>query len=407
MRVKRFEGKNEEAILEQIKEEMGDRATIVSTRSKPYPPPMGWFRRPRLVVTAAYDDDEAFLAEDDENDDKKVKAPFVAPQIPDILKAAQQTAPPKDEDSIEESLALLLQEARKATLKTEAAEEPAPVSKMKPQAKKQPPQDYKNPLVQTIYDTLISQDVLPQVAHQLLEDVALAPANEKDIKNIIATVYAKIVALLSNPTLVDAEKPTAQTIVFMGPTGVGKTTTIAKLASVLSLQHDKHVGLVTADTYRIAAVEQLRTYADILGLEIRTVYNADEMVDAVAELIPPHDLVLIDTAGRSHKNKENLDELAAVLAAIPDATRYLVLSVATRYKDMANIVNTYAAITDFNIIFTKVDESDTLGNLVNICCLTGKKPAYITFGQSVPEDFDAVKPDNVAKSLLALGGDTP
>jgi flagellar biosynthesis protein FlhF len=167
------------------------------------------------------------------------------------------------------------------------------------------------------------------------------------------------------------------------------------------------VGLVTADTYRIAAVEQLKTYADILGLEIRTVYKPEEMSAQMNSLVPPHDVVLVDTAGRSHKNKGNLADLKMILDEIPDSVRYLVLSINTRYKDLISIINAYSQIADFDLIFTKLDESDNLGNLVNICCLTEKKPAYVTFGQSVPEDFDAVKPDSIAKSLLGLNGENP
>ncbi|MCL2203229.1 MAG: flagellar biosynthesis protein FlhF [Defluviitaleaceae bacterium] len=413
MRVKRFEGKNEQAILAEIRAEMGPNATVVSTRSKPYPLPFGWFMKPKLVVTAAYESDETFTPKEE------VPTPPILQAARDALKTT------KNEDSIEESLSLLLQEARKATLKTEAiAEEskpePSPPPENKPASKKNGKNKNKtlvsaaaesgkfnNPLVQTFYDTLISQDVLPEVAIRLLGDLANIAPTQTDVKEIVKVVYANIVELLSDPTLVNPEKPAPQTVVFMGPTGVGKTTTIAKLSSLLALNHDLRVGLVTADTYRIAAVEQLKTYADILGLEIRTVYKPEEAADQVNSLMPPNDIVLIDTAGRSHKNKENLAELKQVLDGIPDSVRYLVLSVATRYRELASIVNTYATITDFDLIFTKLDESDTLGNLVNLCCLTGKKPAYITFGQSVPEDFDAIKPDNIAKSLLGLTGEVP
>ena len=439
MRVKRFEGKNEADILEEIRAEMGANATIVSTRSKPYPPPLGWFMKPKMVVTAAYEGDETFapITENPGIDLDKfpplppmpasVKQPGInaSPNAPAsaILEAARAAMPQKNtptaennEESIEDSLALLLQEARKATEKTEGSHKSNTPNKRKNRNKNRgnnpaPPQktggSFNNPLVQKFYDTLLTQDVLPEVAEQLLGNLTEADPTQKDVKAIVKIIYGNIVKMLSDPTLVDPNKPAPQTVVFMGPTGVGKTTTIAKLSSLLTLNHDLRVGLVTADTYRIAAVEQLKTYADILGLDIRTVYKPDEAAGQITDLMPPNDIVLLDTAGRSHKNKENLAELKSILDAIPHSVRYLVLSVTTRYRELANIVNTYASITDFNIVFTKLDESDTLGNLVNLCCLTGKKPAYITFGQSVPEDFDAVKPDSIAKSLLGLTGENP
>ncbi|MCL2189920.1 MAG: hypothetical protein FWC16_13065 [Defluviitaleaceae bacterium] len=413
--------------MAEIRAEMGANATIVSTRVKPYPFPLGWFMKPRLIVTAAYENDEAFaFTDNDETAEQMMARPIppmpkpptitAPPNAPAsaILEAARaampKTPPPpaNNDESIEESLALLLQEARKATAKTEGfPEEGEKKHPAKIDAKNKKQTQLKNPLVQTFYDTLLTQDVLPEVATRLLGDLTEAEHTQTDVKEVVKIIYGNIVDLLSNPTLVNADKPAPQTVVFMGPTGVGKTTTIAKLSSLLTLNHDLRVGLVTADTYRIAAVEQLKTYADILGLDIRTVYKADEAAEQIKGLMPPNDIVLLDTAGRSHKNKENLAELKSILDVIPDSTRYLVLSVTTRYRELANIVNTYASITDFNIVFTKLDESDTLGNLVNLCSLTGKKPAYITFGQSVPEDFDAIKPDSIAKSLLGLTGENP
>ena len=421
MKVKRFEGKNEEQLMEQIREEMGPNATVVSTREKPYPLPLGWFMRPKIVITAAYEDEDIFNFDDPPTPPTPPAAlPSTTPASASILEAARKALPSDKkettEESIEESLALLLQEARKATLKTETEEaekpKPAPKQKKKTKSKEEPPAEttgkakYKNPLVQTIYETLLSQDVLPEVADRLLVGVAQLPPNDKNIRDIVKSVYSSIVEMLSNPRLIDPESNSPRTIVFMGPTGVGKTTTIAKLSSMLTLKHNKKIGLATADTYRIAAVEQLRTYADILGLDIRTVYSPEEMATQVEALSETNDIILVDTAGRSHRNKENLAELKATLDQIPDSLRYLVLSVTTRYRDLGNIVDAYNSVTDFTMIFTKLDEADSLGNLVNLCCLTGKRPAYITFGQSVPEDFDAIRPDTVAKSLLGLSNET-
>jgi len=424
MRVKRFEGKNEEVLMEQIREEMGPRATVVSTREKAYPFPLSLFRNPKIIITAAYEDEDVFNL-----DEPKIPEPTpmttapasavaaLSPASASILQAARAAKPeekkPTDEASIEESLALLLQEARKATLQTEAEEasKPKPKPKQKNKPKEEPAAEtgpktkYKNPRVQNIYETLLGQDVLPEVAERLLVDVAQLPPSQKNIRDIVKSVYSNIVELLSNPRLIDPGKNTPHAIVFMGPTGVGKTTTIAKLSSMLTLKHNKKIGLVTADTYRIAAVEQLRTYADILGLDIRTVYNPEEMATQVQALSATNDIILVDTAGRSHRNKENLAELKATLDEIPDSVRYLVLSVTTRYRDLGTIVDAYNSITDFTLIFTKLDEADSLGNLVNLCCLTGKRPAYITFGQSVPEDFDAIRPDTIAKSLLGLSNE--
>ena len=194
-----------------------------------------------------------------------------------------------------------------------------------------------------------------------------------------------------------------QIVVFMGPTGVGKTTTIAKLSSILLLDYHKQVGLITADTYRIAAVEQLRTYAEIMGLSLNVIYSGDEILPGVKRLHDTHDVILVDTAGRSHNNRENLIELKNMLEYIPKSNNFLVLSVTTRQEDILKIIKTYETVTDFDLIFTKLDEADSLGVLLNVCYLTGRKISYITCGQNVPEDIEKIQPEKIAKALLGTG----
>jgi flagellar biosynthesis protein FlhF len=270
---------------------------------------------------------------------------------------------------------------------------------------------FESELVQVFYESLLEQGVATEVAEGLLGDLDSVDEPDKiDITLIVKIVYNSIMEILSQPILIDTvldpgKEP--QVVVFMGPTGVGKTTTIAKLSSYLSLTCEMRVGLITADTYRIAAVEQLKTYADILGWDIRVVYGHEDMAGQCDELYAVNDIVLVDTAGRSHKNTENLHELQAVLEALPESKRYLVLSVTTRYEDLLKIINIYSGISDFDIIFTKLDEAESLGTILNICYLTGKKVSYVTFGQNVPDDMETVKPDKIAKSLLGLNNGHP
>jgi flagellar biosynthesis protein FlhF len=183
---------------------------------------------------------------------------------------------------------------------------------------------------------------------------------------------------------------------------VGKTTTIAKIASLFSLNYGKDVALITSDTYRIAAVEQLRTYANILGIPIKVVYSREEMMEAI-DFFSDKELVLIDTAGRSYKNQEHQQELKELLEAVSDKEVFLALSVATKYKDMLKMVNIYKAMTEFRVIFTKLDETVSYGNIFNIRKATGVRLSYITFGQNVPDDISEINPHEIAKSLLGGG----
>ncbi|MCL2048936.1 MAG: flagellar biosynthesis protein FlhF [Defluviitaleaceae bacterium] len=398
MKVKRYEGKSEAALMPIIIEEMGEGATIISVKQKPKTGFFGFFRKPSVIITAACEDDLELIGLINKSE---AKAP-AAREEQKPLSTDLEASKPSASSSIEESMSILLKEARKAANQIE--QENSNQLKNKAETPKKPDQKYAHSMVQLFYDTMIKQEVLPDVAEHILRELeSVDEDSQVDVRILIKAVYSSIVDTLKGSTLIDtSKKGESQVIVFMGPTGVGKTTTIAKLSSVLTLKHNLKVGLITADTYRIAAVEQLKTYADILGLDIRVVYNASEMDEHLKALRAKCDIVLIDTAGRSHKHAESMGELKALLDTIPDSKRYLVVSITTRYNDLCKIVNMFDQQTDFNLIFTKLDEAEALGTLMNLCCLMGKKAAYVTFGQNVPDDMEAIKPDKVAKSLLGL-----
>jgi len=411
MKVKRYEGKSEAALMPIIFEEMGPNATIISVKQKPATGILGLFRQSTVIITAASEEDEDFLnlitQPNTEPSNPYAPPPLVErkPLTADLVEGSVASG----SESIEESMTLLLKEARKAANQIEHQESTKKSAKAKPAAttKEQEPdvesKIYKHSMVQLFYDTMVNQDVLPDVAAHILRELeSIDEASQVDMRLLVKAVYGNIIDILKNPTLIDTNRGLGQTIVFMGPTGVGKTTTIAKLSSILALNHTLRVGLITADTYRIAAVEQLRTYADILGLDIRVVYKPEEMPEHLQALRAKCDVVLVDTAGRSHRNMDSLDELKSLLETLHDSTKYLVLSVTTKYDDLCKIVNVYDQLTEYDLIFTKLDEADTLGSMMNICCLAGKKAAYVTFGQNVPDDLEAIKPDKIAKSLLGL-----
>jgi flagellar biosynthesis protein FlhF len=413
LKVKRYEGKSEAALMPIILEEMGPNATIISVKEGKARGFLGLFGRPMVVVTAACEDDDEFL-ELMAQPEETTPAPPVAKResLPEL----------KPTEDIGQSMELLLQEARKAAQTMEKAvlkpEAPSPAANKEGEVgaedsevtEEVPGYAYNNTMVQHFYDTMLEQGVAPDVAHFILRNLEnLAENDDTDIKKLVKVVYGSIIDILKDPYLIPTEvtEDGPRTIVFMGPTGVGKTTTIAKLSSILSLKHGLRVGLVTSDTYRIAAVEQLKTYADILGLTVRVVYSPEEIPGHLEALEKSCDIILVDTAGRSHKNKEGISELEALLNAAPNSVKYLVLSITTRYDDLSKIVSAYDQLADFSLIFTKLDETEALGTLMNLCTLAGKKASYVTFGQNVPDDIEPIKPDKVAKSLLGLIDGSP
>ncbi|MGH7138664.1 MAG: flagellar biosynthesis protein FlhF, partial [Pirellulales bacterium] len=189
--------------------------------------------------------------------------------------------------------------------------------------------------------------------------------------------------------------------VLVGPTGVGKTTTIAKLAANFRLRDKRRVGLITVDTYRIAAVEQLRTYADIIDLPMQVVATAGEMrqvVRGMADL----DLILLDTAGRSPKDEVKLQELAEVLAEAQPDEVHLVLSSVANSSVLARTAERFAAVGTTALILTKLDEAAGLGNLLPLLRDGALPLSYLTNGQNVPDDIAPADARRLAASMLDL-----
>ncbi len=248
---------------------------------------------------------------------------------------------------------------------------------------------------------LLDNEVEETYVSQILDDIAETLGKNANLDSILAGVYQKIVLKIGQPHLIDIRSKKKKYVFFMGPTGVGKTTTIAKIASTLKLTKKTKVALVTSDTYRIAAVEQLKTYANILGIPLQVVYSAGDMEQAIEEL-HDFDLVFVDTAGRSHNSKEQREDIQKLLETVDEESRevFLVLSATTKYKDLVKIATTYAEITKYTLVFTKLDETDTIGNIFNIHMLTGAPLSYTTWGQNVPDDIGKIDAQNIAKQLL-------
>ncbi|EEH98354.1 MULTISPECIES: flagellar biosynthesis protein FlhF [Clostridium] len=204
--------------------------------------------------------------------------------------------------------------------------------------------------------------------------------------------------LLENEIQVCTESLSGK-VVLVGPTGVGKTTTIAKLAGRLALIEKKKVGLITIDTYRIGAVEQLKTYAEIMNIPFKVVITLKEMENAVSEL-EDCDVILIDTTGRSSKNTMQISELRAFTQKVNADHIALVISGTTKNRDIQTIINGYSEIGYEKIIITKLDETSSYGCIYNIIKKAQKPIAYITTGQNVPDDIRIPLKSEISKLIL-------
>lgn len=201
------------------------------------------------------------------------------------------------------------------------------------------------------------------------------------------------------PPIIRSRKGSPQVVALIGPTGVGKTTTIAKMAANMKLRERYRVGLITLDTYRIAAVDQLRRYAEIIGAPLKVVGSAEELRDAV-KAMADLEFILIDTAGRSPKDKNKLGELKKLLEAAQPEHVHLVLSATSSQESIELAAGQFGDVRSDSVIFTKLDEAAQLGSLLNVLQRIKRPLAYITTGQDVPDDIEPAAGKRLAQLLL-------
>lgn len=390
MRIKKYTGDNEKEAMIKVKDELGKEALIVSVKRVKPKGIYKLFRKPYVEVTAAVDEKSAM--------DTVMKEPLKEePFVKSTIDLKAETSNQVDDASF---IQLLRDLARKDLEKNgNLYNGKGNMEGTPPKVIAEEPTNHE-PYLTMVYEQLLENEVDEKIINELmvgLEEMAASKDNELD--GIIATLYKRIVKKLSDVEPIQLEFDRNNVAVFVGPTGVGKTTTIAKIASYFTLNLGKKVALVTADTYRIAAVEQLRTYANILNIPIKVVYNVSEMKQALNQF-KDIDLILVDTAGRSHKHEEHQGELIELLDSIPQKEVFLVLSMATKYNDLRKICEVYASVKSFKLIFTKLDETSSFGNIINVKEKTNAKLSYVTFGQNVPDDISEFDTHDIAKKTL-------
>ena len=253
-----------------------------------------------------------------------------------------------------------------------------------------------------LYNTMLENEVNEKYANQIIDEIEKINKPNTPFDYALANTYQKMILKFGKPSGITPSQNGAKVIFFLGPTGVGKTTTIAKIASKFSVENGKRVALLTADTYRIAAAEQLRTYANILEVPFRIIYSTEDVEQALRDF-REYDYILVDTAGHSYQNEAQREVMNSFIHSVDGKAEkeiFLVLSATTKYRDLINIADTYSAMTEYKLIFTKLDETTTLGNLLNLKLHTGFPLSYVTYGQNVPDDIERFNPQKTVKQLL-------
>ncbi|MBO5293305.1 MAG: flagellar biosynthesis protein FlhF [Lachnospiraceae bacterium] len=411
MIIKKFQAKTENDAVEAAKKEMGPDMVVMSVRKVK---PKGFFKflKPQLTeITVALE----------EESEKAVKRERVAGQT-----AKEQKAEPQTEQKPEKQEEAMVNNPPVRHFRQDVVDEPqkAAAEKMleerlnnlqsflekqlkgtEEEREEETIEEEKNESVvfmQLLYNTMIENEVDEAYANEMIDEIEKIKKENMPIDYVLAHVYQKLILKFGKPSGISPAKQGPKVVFFVGPTGVGKTTTIAKIASRFTVDEKKKVALLTADTYRIAAAEQLRTYAGILDIPFRVIYATEDLEEGVREF-KDYDYILVDTAGHSHHNeeqKENMSRLVHGVDEMAEKEVFLVVSATTKYRDLISIADAYKVLTDYKLIFTKLDETTTLGNLLNLKLYTGAPLSYVTCGQNVPDDIENFNPQTTVKQLL-------
>lgn len=389
MKVKRFVGEDVREAMFKVRMELGADALILHTRKFKEGGFLGFFARQMVEVTAAIDDNPPPV------NDRMVSALVrgtgggTRPAEPAVVvpPAAAVAVAAAAEPEVQEELAEVKQLVNKIIghLEEVKAEEnlPEPLDNLK--------------------EVMLQNEVEEPLARQILTRMMAKHPDELHDQEKVGQIAEQVLGKLLKPIRpIQLSRKKRRIVALVGPTGVGKTTTIAKLAADFALLQGKNVALVTIDTYRIAAVDQLRTYSEIIRVPIDVVFTPKGLESALQKY-EDYDLVLIDTAGRSPKNANHLSELGSFFPEDSPVETHLVLSATTRYQDLVEIVSEFEhSVRVDRLLFTKLDETSVYGAILNLVHRTKKPLSYITTGQNVPDDIEVADPVKLARAILGV-----
>ncbi len=451
MKIKKFVADSVKQALLLVKEEFGDDAIILKTSKLPNKSILGFNEQVKYEVTAAIDGNLPSNIEN--NQSQKYDGP-ITQQLNDSgvyyqksTKSQPNTAEKEHKISMEniesvtksknfvsETESNFYQEVTKigeahlekenfilpkdsVAPKSQVSLSPSPeeisllineVSGMKEMIKKMSEKTFKENFdnshanIQKLYNTLGDKEFDESFTIQLLNKMEEVIAKEKfdDYDYLKKVVEANISKRLKfTDRFFDEHKKKPFVVAMVGPTGVGKTTTIAKLASIYKLIENKEVGIISVDTYRIAAVEQLKTFAGISSIPFVAAYNKEVLKDSI-ERFKSFDIIFIDTAGRSPKNLDQIQESTNIFDGIEIDEFALLISATTKLKDMVMVYDNFSTVDLKSVIFSKLDETSALGNIFNFNQLVDLPISYLTIGQNVPDDILGADKEKLTAMLL-------
>lgn len=357
MKVRKFYAQDMREGMMRVKDELGPNAVILESKRVRMKGLRGFFAPSRMEITAAVDNNNA-------------------------VAGTSKPPPQRDADrGIREELSELKHIISRLVMREEKPAEET---------------NKEHELLQYWRRHLEKQEVVPELIHELLEEMKGLFEEESRIPDELASLFLRK-SLRKRLKTIPEKGATVQ--IFVGPTGVGKTTTLAKLAARYALYQGEKVGIITIDHYRIGALEQLRTYSEITGLPLEMVMTPKDLRHAI-EKFSWCQRILIDTAGRSTLNTSHIKELSGYLNNLPPAEIFLVASATTKMADLKLIADNFRCMNYNRLIFTKLDETSTYGLLLNSAYYTKMPVVYLTMGQSVPDDICVADGDKIAALVL-------
>ncbi len=388
-------------VLAKIKQDLGSDAVIVNTRSLREGGMFGFGQKTVVEVTARKSQKEDTPKRPmPGNSSNRLKRLYAQPS--ETMVPAEKTSNHRMSEFLSQAIASQQAASGQGELKNEISE----IKQLVENLVKEQRQVHSPNMPEQLFDfylNLIQKEVADELAREIIDSVQKdLTGNQMKSSHV---VEQRLADTLEN--MIDTTGPvtpningTPRTVALIGPTGVGKTTTIAKLAAHFKLKQNKNVGLITIDTYRIGAVDQLRMYAQIIDVPLKVVLTPEELKEAIS-LMSDLDMIFIDTAGRSQNDDIKIKELQSFLQAANADEVHLVLSTTGHHTTMINVAEKFSKVGIDRVIFTKLDEAISFGVIFSVLQKVDASLSYITTGQDVPADIEVGNGRKLAQLLLS------
>lgn len=371
MQIRKFIGDNIQDAMDKAKNELGENAIILHTKKVKRGGILGFFKKEKIEVLAALEKEEVqhrpVNSKETIIDNNNRKEEHL-----ELNKIKEYNEKKKSDEYEAKVLDNEIQDLKKMIAKLNNKVDI-----------KFSNEDHVKNKFKNYYNKLKTKGLSEELIEDILSQIESVELDEKEFDMHIEKYLLDKFKIINSYNFEFTKKIN----IFVGATGVGKTTTLAKMASEEVLKEDKKIGFLTLDTYRISAVEQLKTYGDILNSPVEVAYDLDD-VDHAIDRLRNRDLIFVDTAGRSYKNKKQMEELKEFLNYFQEKDVFLTLSANWDTNDIKDILEAYRFLDEYKIIVTKLDETNRLGVILDILYRSNKIVTHTTFGQNVPDDIE-------------------